>query len=136
MVKDPDDLIRSAKGPQAVQEVLDQALPMVKLLWQRETEGKVFDSPERKAALDKALREKIRLIRDPSIRRHYGEDIQGSCAGHCFAATVPARRCAAPLRFWHQILPPMPEAGYDQGYDSGYHPDQGYDMGYDQAPAF
>lgn len=73
--QDPDDLIK-AKGAQAVQEVLDQALPMVKLLWQRETDGKVFDSPERKAALDKALRDKIRLIRDPSIRRHYGEDIK------------------------------------------------------------
>ncbi len=73
--QDPDDLIK-AKGPEAVQEVLDQAMPMVKLLWQRETEGKVFDSPERKAALDKALREKIRLIRDSSIRKHYGEDIK------------------------------------------------------------
>ncbi|EBA16655.1 DNA primase [Roseobacter sp. SK209-2-6] len=73
--QDPDDLIRS-KGPAAVQAVLDQAMPMVKLLWQRETEGKVFDSPERKAALDKALRDKIRLIRDPSIRKHYGEDIK------------------------------------------------------------
>ena len=73
--QDPDDLIRK-QGPAAVQEVLDQAMPMVKLLWQRETEGKVFDSPERKAALDKALRDKIRLIRDPSIRKHYGEDIK------------------------------------------------------------
>lgn len=73
--QDPDDLIK-AKGPEAVQAVLDQAMPMVKLLWQRETEGRVFDSPERKAALDKALREKIKLIRDPSIRKHYGEDIK------------------------------------------------------------
>ncbi|WP_278921180.1 MULTISPECIES: DNA primase [Pseudophaeobacter] len=73
--QDPDDLIK-AKGPEAVQAVLDQAMPMVKLLWQRETEGKVFDSPERKAALDKALREKIKLIRDPSIRKHYGDDIR------------------------------------------------------------
>ncbi len=73
--QDPDDLIKS-KGPEAVQAVLDQAMPMVKLLWQRETEGKVFDSPERKASLDKALREKIKLIRDPSIRKHYGEDIK------------------------------------------------------------
>ncbi len=73
--KDPDDMIRS-EGPEAVQAVLDRAIPMVKLLWQRETEGKVFDSPERKAALDKSLREKIKLIRDPSIRKHYGEDVK------------------------------------------------------------
>jgi len=73
--QDPDDLIRS-KGPAAVQALLDQAMPMVRLLWQRETEGKVYDSPERKAALDKSLREKIKLIRDPSIRKHYGDDIK------------------------------------------------------------
>ncbi|MCA0869635.1 DNA primase [Seohaeicola saemankumensis] len=73
--KDPDDLIR-ASGPAAVQSVLDGALPMVRLLWQRETEGRVFDSPERKAALDKALRDKIMQIRDPSIRSHYGQEIK------------------------------------------------------------
>ncbi|WP_431358151.1 hypothetical protein [Sulfitobacter albidus] len=49
---------------------------MVQLLWQREIEGKVFDSPERKAALDKSLRDKIALIKDPSIRSHYGQEIK------------------------------------------------------------
>ncbi|CUJ14693.1 DNA primase [Cognatishimia activa] len=73
--QDPDDLIK-AKGPKAVQAVLDQARPMVDLLWEREIEGKNFDSPERKAALDKALREKIKLIKDPSIRAHYGQTIK------------------------------------------------------------
>jgi DNA primase len=72
--QDPDDLLR-AEGPSAVKRVLDGAQPMVKLLWQREIEGRIFDSPERKAALDKALREKIKLIRDPSIRSHYGSEI-------------------------------------------------------------
>ncbi|MEM9581034.1 MAG: DNA primase [Pseudomonadota bacterium] len=73
--KDPDDLIR-AEGPGAVQKLLDEALPMVQLLWQSETEGKIFDSPERKAALDKVLRERIKLIKDPSIRQHYGQAIK------------------------------------------------------------
>lgn len=46
---------------------------MVTLLWRRETEGKVFDSPERRAALDKALRSAVSRIKDPSLRRHYGQ---------------------------------------------------------------
>ena len=71
---DPDDLIR-AQGAGAMQRLLDKSLPLVQLLWQRETEGKNFDSPERKAALDRALREAIKLIRDPSIRRHYGDEV-------------------------------------------------------------
>jgi DNA primase len=72
---DPDDLIRD-QGSAAMQKLLDQAIPMVRLLWRRETDGKVFDSPERKAMLDKTLREKIKLIRDPSIRNHYGQEIK------------------------------------------------------------
>ncbi|SLN73734.1 DNA primase [Roseivivax jejudonensis] len=73
--KDPDDLVR-AGGPQAVQGVLDAAAPMVDLLWRRETEGRVFDSPERKAALDRSLRDALKLIPDPSLRYHYGDEIK------------------------------------------------------------
>ncbi len=73
--QDPDDLLKAA-GAGAFQKLIDAAVPMVHLLWQRETEGKVFDSPERKAALDKSLREKIMLIKDPSIRSHYGQEIK------------------------------------------------------------
>ena len=73
--QDPDDLIRG-QGAGAMGAALDKAMPMVELLWQRETEDRVFDSPERKAALDKTLREKIKLIRDPSIRGHYGQAIK------------------------------------------------------------
>lgn len=72
--QDPDDLIKTS-GKAAMQKLLDDARPMVQLLWQRETAGKVFDSPERKAALDKALRQAIQKIRDPSIRSHYGQEI-------------------------------------------------------------
>jgi DNA primase len=72
---DPDDLIKQQGAP-AMQAVLDAAQPMVSLLWKRETEGKNFDSPERKAALDKTLREALKRISDPSIRSHYGEEIK------------------------------------------------------------
>lgn len=72
---DPDDLIK-AQGAPAMQAVLDQAKPMVQLLWQRETEGRVFDSPERRAALDKTLRTHLARITDPSIKAHYGEEMK------------------------------------------------------------
>ncbi len=72
---DPDDLIR-ANGAGAMKAVLDAAEPMVNLLWRRETEGRNFDSPERKATLDKTLRAALMRIKDPSIRGHYGEEIK------------------------------------------------------------
>lgn len=99
---DPDDLIR-AKGAEAVQNVLNAAIPMVDLLWRRETEGRVFDSPERRAALDKALREKIKLIRDPSIRAHYGEAIK-QLRWELFGQS--RKKPGAPRRDWR--LPPIP----------------------------
>jgi len=73
--QDPDDLLKSA-GAGAMRDRIEGALPMVQLLWNREVEGKNFDSPERKAALDKSLREKIMMIKDPSIRSHYGQAIK------------------------------------------------------------
>ncbi|MEM7722336.1 MAG: DNA primase [Pseudomonadota bacterium] len=69
---DPDDLIR-AQGPDAMQKQLDTAQPLVQLLWRRETEGQVFDSPERRAALDQRLRKAISAIQDQNLRRHYGD---------------------------------------------------------------
>ncbi|TNF19613.1 MAG: DNA primase [Rhodobacteraceae bacterium] len=110
--QDPDDLLR-AKGPKAVQALLDQAWPMVRLLWRRETEGKVLDSPERKAALDKALRARIATIQDPSIRSHYGQEIK-ELRWQLFTAgrrKAPARQGAgafrrAPGRFSRFGAPP------------------------------
>jgi len=73
--QDPDDLVRS-QGAGAMQSLIDNAVPMVRLLWQRETEGKIFDSPERKAGLDKTLRDALKKIKDVSVRSHYGEEIK------------------------------------------------------------
>ena len=70
--QDPDDLIK-ARGAGAMQDLLGRAEPMVALLWRRETEGRDFDSPERRASLDKSLRNAIGQIKDPSLRRHYGQ---------------------------------------------------------------
>ncbi|MHA3978054.1 DNA primase [Halovulum sp. GXIMD14794] len=72
---DPDDLIK-AEGVEAMQALLDKARPMVDLLWQRETEGRNFDSPERRAALDAKLRDAIKLIRDPILHSHYRDAIR------------------------------------------------------------
>jgi DNA primase len=71
---DPDDLIK-AQGASAMQKVLDDAQPMVTLLWRRETEGRSFDSPERKAALKKTLAAYVKGIADPTIRTQYEKEI-------------------------------------------------------------
>ncbi len=68
--KDPDDLIRN-EGASVFKNLIDEAVPMVDLIWKRETEGKSFDSPERRAGLDKSLSDVIALIKDKNLKNHY-----------------------------------------------------------------
>ena len=68
--KDPDDLIRN-EGASVFKNLIDEAVPMVDLIWKRETEGKSFDSPERRAGLDKSLTDAIALIKDKNLKNHY-----------------------------------------------------------------
>jgi len=89
---DPDDLIRS-QGAGAMQRVVESAEPMVALLWRRETEGRVFDSPERRAALDKVMKALVATIRDPSIRAHYEDEIK-----RLRWELLNARRTPTPIR--------------------------------------
>ncbi len=70
--KDPDDLVRT-EGPEAFAAVLKDARPLDDLLWTRETSGGVFETPERKAELEKRLRELVQRIRDETVRFHYNQ---------------------------------------------------------------
>ena len=73
--KDPDDLVRD-QGIAAMRELLAQSRPMADLLWQRETEGRRFDSPERRAALDKALEDIVGRIPVAMVREHYQAEMR------------------------------------------------------------
>ncbi|MGI3166097.1 DNA primase [Pseudooceanicola sp. 200-1SW] len=73
--QDPDEVLK-AKGREGMQALLDTALPLVELLWQRETEGRSFDSPDRRAALDKALRSATQQIPDEGLRYHYDQALR------------------------------------------------------------
>jgi len=73
--QDPDDLLR-AGGAAAMQKAIDAAQPMVQLLWKRETDGARFDSPERRAGLDKRINALTAQIPDPSVRHHYRQALR------------------------------------------------------------
>jgi len=107
--QDPDDLIRSG-GATAMQAVLDKARPLIDLLWQRETEDQVFDSPERRAALDRRLRELISKIADPGLRNHYEQAIRDLRAT-LFRGSRPQRGDTDGRRPWpRRDLPVQPRA--------------------------
>ena len=68
--EDPDDLVHSG-GREAIAQLLARALPLADLIWIRETENKVFATPERRAGLERRFGEISRAIRDEALRRHY-----------------------------------------------------------------
>ncbi|MBL8577016.1 MAG: DNA primase [Mesorhizobium sp.] len=73
--KDPDDLVKG-EGADAFRQVLEEARPLADLLWMRETQGGVFDTPERKAELEKTFREITGRIRDENLRFHYAQEMR------------------------------------------------------------
>lgn len=73
--KDPDDLVK-AEGPEAFRTVLNAARPLSDLIWMRETSGGVFETPERRAELEKTLRELTSRIKDESVRYHYQQEMR------------------------------------------------------------
>lgn len=68
--QDPDDLIR-AKGPSAMQAVLDSAVPLVDMLWRREVEAEPLNTPEQKAGLKDRIYAALREITHDGVREQY-----------------------------------------------------------------
>ncbi len=87
--QDPDDLARSG-GKAAVGEVLGAARPLVDMLWTREVEAGPLDTPERRAAFERRLKEPLGQIRDEATRRHYRREMDERLA-QLFASAAPAR---------------------------------------------
>jgi DNA primase len=72
--QDPDDLLKS-EGPEAVKSVVEGALPLSDMLWQRGLGGNDRATPERKAQFERDMRELVFRIGDETVRKHYLADI-------------------------------------------------------------
>ncbi|GIK81371.1 MAG: DNA primase [Pseudorhodoplanes sp.] len=99
--QDPDDLAR-AGGREAIAEVLASARPLADMIWMRETESASFDTPERRAALEKRLNEIVGTIREEAVRKYYRQDFEARVRAlfSPIAANAPYER----------------GRGYDRGY--------------------
>ncbi len=71
---DPDDLVRQ-QGPDAMEAILGRARPLADVLFEREWATGDWSTPERRAGLEKQLREHVAKIADPAIRGHYTQDV-------------------------------------------------------------
>ncbi|HAX92240.1 MAG TPA: DNA primase [Rhodospirillaceae bacterium] len=72
--EDPDSLLK-ASGRGAMQAILDQAKPMVDVLWDLALAGRRLQTPEERATATKALRQKVSAIRDESLKKLYQDEV-------------------------------------------------------------
>lgn len=77
---DPDDLLRQ-EGPQAMRDVLGNALPLVDMIWNRETSG-IYETPEQRAELEARIRGVVNLIKDEAVKRHYDQNMRDRLANY------------------------------------------------------
>ena len=72
--QDPDDLLRE-KGREAMRDILDRALPMVDMLWEREVRAAQVDTPEGRAALKTSLFSALNDIQNEDVRVQYRTEL-------------------------------------------------------------
>jgi DNA primase len=73
--QDPDDLIKG-QGPRAMQTVLDQAIPLIDMLWKLETDGKALATPEARAGVKAGLDQRIGQIADATVQAYYRSELK------------------------------------------------------------
>jgi DNA primase len=93
--QDPDELLR-AHGAGALAEALKAPLPLIELLWRRETEDHPLDTPERRATLERRLQDIAAQIADSVLRKHYGRELSDRLFQLFRGAGAANRRSRAP----------------------------------------
>lgn len=73
--QDPDDLI-SEGGPTAIEAVITNARPFADILFEREWASGTWETPERRAQLERQLGTLAARIENQDVRAHYQRDIR------------------------------------------------------------
>jgi DNA primase len=88
--RDPDDLLRD-EGAEAVRQVIDDAQPLVDVLWQRALTENDRRTPEARARFEVDLEQAVRRISDLKVRAHYEAEIATRIRTLWNGETAPSR---------------------------------------------
>ena len=72
---DPDEFLR-AKGANEFEKLFSNTMPLIDLLWDKNTKGKLADTPERKALIEKNIKEEVLKITDKDVRLYYAQEMK------------------------------------------------------------
>ena len=86
---DPDSLVQR-EGRGAIETLIDQAEPLVSMLWTNLTTGVQADTPERRAGLEKKIFTRLAEIQDENVKGLYQRDFRN----RLFEQFKPPRRNA------------------------------------------
>lgn len=77
--EDPDSLVRE-QGAGAFKACISAARPLIDVLWQREISAQDLDTPERRAALETRLEQRLNEIANARVKEHYRREIRARLA--------------------------------------------------------
>lgn len=67
---DPDEFLKS-KGAEEFKKIISDNVPLAEILWRKNTEGKITNTPEQKALTEKNIMEEVSKIADGSVKSYY-----------------------------------------------------------------
>lgn len=74
--QDPDEFLKD-KGPEAFEKMLThETIPLMQLLWDKNVKDQPSDTPERKALIEKNIKEEVLKITDTQVRTYYAEEMK------------------------------------------------------------
>lgn len=86
--KDADEVVQ-AGGREALVAEIGKGVPLVDILWRRETDAAKIDTPERRAALEKRFDDLIGTIADLAVRKAYRTAIRSRLSSLFWQASRP-----------------------------------------------
>jgi DNA primase len=101
--EDPDSLIRGSGGGAAMQAVLEGALPLVRVLYDRQTTMHRLETPEGRAGLRAGVEAQARRIADPAVQSQYLAELRAR-----FEEAYPYRPRRQGGGDWRPGKPPLP----------------------------
>ncbi len=84
--EDPDSLIRR-RGAGAMQSAIEQAVPLLDLLWQQAMAAHAVNTPEGRSNLEAELRTRLTTIKDAATRNWYEQDLRQRLRGLTWQTT-------------------------------------------------
>jgi len=94
---DPDDVI-TQRGRQTMADMLEGAVPLVELLWQRERDLDGVDTPERQAGLEQRLKQAASQVRHPGVKSAYERDLRRRMNDYLWSQRAAKRGKAEPSK--------------------------------------